>query len=88
MAEEEVVEKTPADKSRDIIVQLKEMQHYSKTNIEKLTAFWLQVDGELKQPDVAGQIESLLAQQNSFHEALETAIADYERLCDGLEKKA
>ena len=44
MAEDELVEKTPVRKSRDIITQLKEMQHFSRTNIEKLSAFWLQLD--------------------------------------------
>lgn len=88
MAEEEFVEKTPLDKSRDIITQLKEMQHYSKTNIEKLTAFWLQIDDELKQKAIAKEVEDLLTQQNTFHDALETLIADYEAECAKLEKKA
>ncbi len=83
---DEIVEKTDLEKSRDIITQLKEMQHYSKTNIEKLTAFWLQLDGELKQKEVAVKIESLLTHQNTFHEALEAAIADYEVVCNGMEK--
>jgi hypothetical protein len=87
MAEEEFVEKTPLEKSRDIITQLKEMQHYSKTNIEKLTAFWLQIDDELKQKAIAKKVEDLLSQQNTFHDALEATVADYEAECDKLEKK-
>lgn len=87
MAEEEFVEKTPLEKSRDIITQMKEIQHYSKTNIEKLTAFWLQLDDELKQKQIARQVEVLLTHQNTFHDALETTIADYESLCDGMEPK-
>lgn len=84
---EEFVEKTDLEKSRDIITQLKEMQHYSKTDIEKLTAFWLQLDDELKQKQIAAKIESLLAHQNTFHEALESTISDYENVCAGMEKK-
>lgn len=86
MADEEFVEKTPLEKSRDIITQLKEMQHYSKTNIEKLSAFWLQLDDELKQKQIAKKVENLLSHQNTFHEALETTIADYEAECARLEK--
>lgn len=82
---EEIVEKTELEKSRDIINQLKEMQHYSKANIEKLTAHWLQLDGELKQKEVAKKVEALLTHQNTFHEALESAIADYEIVCNGME---
>lgn len=87
MSEEEFVEKTPLEKSRDIINQMKEMHHYSKTNIEKLTAFWLQIDDELKQKQIAKQIEALLSHQNAFHDALEATITDYETLCEGLEPK-
>ena len=82
---EEIVEKTDLEKSRDIVSQLKEMQHYSKSNIEKLTAFWLQLDDELKQRDVAAKIEALLTHQNTFHEALESAVADCEVGCNAME---
>ena len=82
---EEIVEKTDLEKSRDIITQLKEVQHYSKANIEKLTAHWLQMDGELKQKEVAKKVEALLTHQNTFHEALELVIADYEVVCNGME---
>ena len=88
MADEEIVEKTDLEKSRDIVVQLKEMQHYAKTNIEKLTEHWLKMDGELKQKDMAKKIEALLSTRNNFHDELEAAIADYETLCDSMEKKA
>ncbi|MEO7851437.1 MAG: hypothetical protein ABIR94_04160 [Rubrivivax sp.] len=85
MAEEEFVEKTPLEKSRDIITQLKEMQHYSITNIEKLSAFWLQLDDELKQKDIAKKVEDLLARQNGMQEALESTIGDYEAACAKME---
>jgi hypothetical protein len=88
MADEEFVEKTPLEKSRDIITQFKEMLHYSKTNIEKLTSNWLQLDDELKQKAIAKQVESLIAQENTFHDALEATITDYEAECDRMEKKA
>ena len=44
----EPVKKTPADHVADTLAQLKEMRHYSKTNVEHLTATWLLFDGELK----------------------------------------
>ncbi len=87
MADEELVEKTPYDKSRDIINQMKEMEHYSRANIEKLTAFWLQLDDELKQKDIAKKVEALLTHQNTFHDALEATIADYQVICDALAPK-
>ena len=87
MSDEEVVEKTPLDKSRDIIIQMKEMEHYSRSNIERLTAHWLQIDDELKQKDIAKKVEGLLTQQNAMQEALAATIADYEALCTSLEPK-
>lgn len=87
MADEEPVEKTPLEKSRDIIAQMKEMQHYSRTNIEKLTAYWLQLDDELKQKEIAKKVEALLTHQNTFHEALEATITDYEAVCDEMTPK-
>ena len=80
-------EKTPLERSRDIIKQLKEMLHYSEGNIEKLTGIWLLLDGELKQERVAKGLEALLTHQNKFHDAPAALIKDYESECDKLEKK-
>ncbi len=87
MSDEEIVEKSPLDKSRDIIVQMKEMEHYARSNIERLTAHWLQIDDELKQKDIAKKVEVLLTQQNAMQESLAATIADYEALCTSLEPK-
>ena len=82
----EKVEKTPLEKSRDMITQLKEMGHYSKTNIEKLTEVWLALEGELKQKALAGKVELLLTQQNTFHDDLEAVVAEFEAVCEGMDK--
>ena len=80
-------EKTVLEKSRDIIAQLKDMSHYSKTNIEKLTEFWLLLEGEMKQKNMAKKFETLLTHQNAFHDSLDTVVADYETECERIEKK-
>ena len=81
-------EKSDLEKSRDIISQLKEMQHYSKTNIEKLGEIWLLLEGELKQKENANKLEILLTHQNTFHEALESMVSDYEIECNRIEIEA
>jgi uncharacterized protein Yka (UPF0111/DUF47 family) len=81
-------EKTPLERSRDIIKQFKEMVHYSEANIEKLTELWLLLDGELKQKKIAKNLEDLLTHQNKFHDALAALVKDYESECDKLEKKS
>jgi hypothetical protein len=79
-------EKTKLERSKDIITQLKEMDHYAKANIEKLTEFWLLLDGELKQKKLAKTMEPLLTHQNAFHEALAVLVKDYEAECERLAK--
>lgn len=81
-------EKSDLEKSRDIISQLKEMLHYSKTNIEKLGEFWFLLDGELKQKENADKLDKLITQQNTFHDALESMISDYEIECNRIENEA
>ncbi|MEX2151080.1 MAG: hypothetical protein WD793_12770 [Steroidobacteraceae bacterium] len=82
------VEKTPLERSRDIIKQLKEMVRYSEGNIEKLTEIWLLLDGELKQKKIAKGLEDLLGHQNKFHDALAALVKEYEAACDQLVKKS
>lgn len=79
-------EKTPLEKSRDMIAQLKDMSHYSKTNIEKLTEFWLLLEGEMKQKKLAKKFETLLTHQNAFHDSLDTVVTDFEAECSKLDK--
>lgn len=81
-------EKSDLEKSRDIISQLKEMHHYSKTNVEKLGEFWIQLDEEMKQPDNAKRMEVLLTHQSEFHSELESMISDYEIECNRIENEA
>lgn len=81
-------EKTILERSRDIIAQLKEMDHYSKANIEKITEFWLLLEGEMKQKKIAKKLEALLSHQNAFHDALAVLVAEYEKECEQMDKGA
>ncbi len=85
---EEKPEKTDLEKSQDIISQLKEMRHYAEANIEKLTAAWLLLDGELKKKKIAKQFENLLSGQNKLHDEVAAVISDYEAECERMEAKA
>lgn len=81
-------EKSELEKARDIILQLKEMNHYSKSNLEKLGEFWLLHEGELKQKEKAATLDVLLKHQGAFNDALETFITDYELECNRIENEA
>lgn len=72
--------KTPLDHVHDTVTQLKEMRHYSKNNVEALTAAWLLFDGELSKLGETKRIEDLMTRQGELHDALESAITDLDAL--------
>lgn len=74
--------KTPADHIGNTVTQLKEMRHYSKNNVETLTAEWLLFDGELSKLKLADKIADLMDRQGQLHEALEKAIVDLEEVLE------
>jgi hypothetical protein len=77
--------KTPFEHVNDTVVQLKEMRHYSKNNVELLTTQWLLFDGELSKLKHATKIEELMTRQGEFYDALETEIAALEELATSLQ---
>jgi hypothetical protein len=81
----EPVKKTPADHLADTLAQLKEMRHYSKTNVEHLTATWILFDGELSKLKRTDKIEDLMNRQGQLHVALEAVIADLEEVLPTLQ---
>jgi hypothetical protein len=72
--------KTAADHVTDTLAQLKEMRHYSKGNVERLTAAWLLFDGELSKLKQTEKIDDLMNRQGQLHDTLETVIADLEEV--------
>ena len=72
--------KSPLEHVNDTVLQLKEMRHYAKNNVELLTTQWLLFDGELSKLKRAERIEQLMTMQGQFYDALEEAIADLEAL--------
>lgn len=77
--------KRPVDHVNDTLAQLKEMRHYSKNNVERLTAEWLLFDGELSKLGMAGRIEQLMVKQGELHDALESVIGELEELAPTLQ---
>jgi hypothetical protein len=72
--------KTPLDHVGDTLSQLKEMRHYSKANVERLTTQWLLFDGELSKLGKAKAIEPMMELQGQLHDRIEAAIAELEEL--------
>lgn len=72
--------KSQVDLIADTLAQLKEMHHYAKNNVERLTAIWLLFDGELSKLKQTDKIDDLMNRQGQLHDALEKVIADLEAL--------
>lgn len=77
MADEDKV-KTPLDALLDTLSRLKEMEHYSQTNIEKLAALWLEVSEHKEQKQYEAMVEEVLKCQNKFQDSITTLIEAYE----------
>ncbi|MEO8777487.1 MAG: hypothetical protein ABI389_02330 [Rhodanobacter sp.] len=72
------ITKTDAEHVQDTLAQLKEMQHYSKNNIEVLSAAWMLFEGKLSGLKRTAQIGDLMDRQGQLHDALEAMITDLE----------
>jgi len=70
--------KTPLDAMQDTLSRLKEMEHYSKANIEKLAALWLEVSEHKQQKQYEKMVDEVLKRQNQFQESITSLIEVYE----------
>ncbi len=78
--------KTPADHLTDTLAQLKEMRHYSKANVEHLTASWLLFEGELAALKQTEKFDDLMNRQSQFYDALEKTIEELEAVLQGMQE--
>jgi hypothetical protein len=76
---DESIGKTPLDAMQDTLSRLKEMEHYSKTNIEKLATLWLEVSEHKEQKQYEKMVDEVLKRQNQFQESITSLIEVYEK---------
>lgn len=74
---DETIAKTPIEVLQDTLSRLKEMEHYSHTNIEKLSALWLEVSEHKEQKQYEKMVDEALKRQNQFQESIATLIEAY-----------
>jgi hypothetical protein len=70
--------KTPLAALQDTLSRLKEMSHYSQTNIEKLATLWLEVSEHKEQKQYEKMVDEVLKRQNQFQESMTPLIEAYE----------
>jgi len=87
MAEEQP-EKTPLEKLKVVVSQLKEMEHYARNNMETLSEIWLLLEDEFKKRKMlAERANDLLKAEGALEELLKKVIEEFEKECSELEKK-
>ena len=75
---DETIAKSPLDVLQDTLSRLKEMEHYSQTNIQKLAALWLEVSENKDQKQYEKMVDEALKRQNQFQESIVQLIQSYE----------
>ena len=72
------------EKSVAILSKLKEMEFYSRGNIEALAQLTLTIEEELKQGEFSEPIGALYSVQDAFHSKVAALIEAYEAKCEEL----
>ena len=79
---EEKLEQTPVEKLKDIVSELGQMEHDSRSNIEKLTAHWMFLEDEMKHKEFAKRWGDLMNAQNAFEDQVKALIEDCQTYCN------
>ena len=75
---DQTLPKTPLEVLQDTLSRLKEMEHYSQTNIQKLSALWLEVSEHKEQKQYEKMVDEVLKRQNQFQESIAQLIEAYD----------
>ena len=87
MAEEQP-QKTPPEKLKIVVSQLKEMEHYARSNLEKLSEIWLLLEEDFKKnKKLAERVGDLLKAEGATEDLLKAVIQEFDKECAELEKK-
>jgi hypothetical protein len=87
MADEQP-QKTPSEKLKIVVSQLKEMEHYARSNLEKLSEIWLLLEEDFKKnKKLAARANDLLTAEGAVEDLLKAVIQEFEKECAELEKK-
>ncbi|GAA5495671.1 hypothetical protein SAMN02745181_2323 [Rubritalea squalenifaciens DSM 18772] len=77
----------PIDKLKSLISQLREMEHYSRSNIEKLSEFWLLLEEEVKHDEFTNEADALLTAQDNFEQHIVKLIDSLQMTVNRMEQE-
>jgi hypothetical protein len=76
------------EKSAAVLSKLKEMEFYSRANIETLAELTLTIDDELKQKEFSDPVGALYSAQNGFQTQVAALVETYGAKCESLKPVA
>ena len=71
--------------SLTVLAKLKEMEFYSRANLQHLASLSFTIEDELKQKDIVGPLGEVLSAQNAFQTSITGLLEVYKTECDRLQ---
>ena len=71
--------------SMTVLAKLKEMEFYSRANLQHLASLSFTIEDELKQKDIVGPLGEVMAAQNAFQTSITELLEVYKAECDRLQ---
>lgn len=86
MADEQA-EKTPLEKLRTVVSQLKDIEHHARNNLERLSEIWLLLEeGFKKNKALAERVNDLLKAEGAMEDLLKAVIQEFDKECADMQK--
>ena len=86
MADEQQ-EKTPLEKLRTVVSQLKDIEHHARNNLERLSEIWLLLEEDFKKKKtLAERVNDLLKAEGAMEDLLKAVIQEFDKECADMQK--
>ncbi|MGH8738268.1 MAG: hypothetical protein ACREVC_13000 [Burkholderiales bacterium] len=86
MAEEQP-QKTPLDKLKNVVSQLKDIEHHARNNLERLSEIWLLLEENFKKKKaLAERVNDLLKAEGAMEDLLKAVIQEFDKECAEIQK--
>jgi glycyl-tRNA synthetase beta subunit len=81
MADEQPA-KTPLEKLKTVVSQLKDIEHHSRGNLERLSEIWLLLEEDFKKKKfLAERVNDLLKAEGATEDLLKAVIQEFDKEC-------
>ncbi|MGA7986257.1 MAG: hypothetical protein WCA01_13840 [Burkholderiales bacterium] len=86
MADEQS-EKTPLEKLKTVVSQLKDIEHHARGNLERLSEIWLLLEESFKKKKaLAERVNDLLKAEGAMEDLLKAVIQEFDKECADMQK--